>query len=124
MSYDFQRGVELLQQVDGKGGKDVIENLQSVSPDLGKYIIEYAFGEIYTREALGLRDRELVTISSLAAMGDCAPQLKVHLNGALNCGITEEEILETFLHLSVYCGFPKAINAILTAKEVFGDRVM
>ncbi len=122
MSYDFEVGLELLKKVDGKGGNEVIENLNSVSPDLGKYIIEYAFGEIYSREGLGLRDRELVTISSLAAMGDCAPQLKVHLNGALNCGISKEEILEVFLHISVYCGFPKAINAILVAKEVFKER--
>ncbi len=121
MSYNFETGLELLKKVDGKGGNEVIENLNSVSPDLGKYIIEYAFGEIYSREGLGLRDRELVTISSLAAMGDCAPQLKVHLNGALNCGISKKEILEIFLHLSVYCGFPKAINAILVAKEVFKE---
>ena len=79
MSYDYEKGLELLTKVDGHGGNEVIENLNAVSPDLGKYIIEYAFGEIYNREGIDLKDREVVTISSLAAMGDCAPQLKVHI---------------------------------------------
>jgi len=122
MSYDYDKGLELLTKVDGHGGSEVIENLNAVSPDLGKYIIEYAFGEIYNREGIDLKEREIVTISSLAAMGDCAPQLKVHINGALNVGITKKEILEIFLHLSVYCGFPKAINSIFVAKEVFKER--
>ena len=122
MSYNYQQGLSLLESIDGKAGNEVIENLNNINPDLGKYIIEYAFGEIYCRKDLDLKARELITISSLASQGDCTPQLKVHINGSLNVGITKKEILEVFLHLSVYCGFPKAINAMLIAKEVFEER--
>lgn len=122
MSYNYEEGLALLAKVDGSGGHEVIENLNAVNPDLGKYIVEYAFGEIYQREGIDLKTREIVTITSLAAMGECTPQLKVHINGALNVGIAKEEILEIFLHLSVYCGFPKAINAMFAAQEVFGER--
>lgn len=118
----FQRGWELFQQVDNAGGEAVIDSLSGIAPDLGRYIVEFAFGDIYAREGLSLQERELVTIASLLTAGGCEPQLRVHLNGALNVGISPEKIVETIIHCVPYVGFPRVLNAVSTAKEVFASR--
>ncbi len=118
----YLRGMEKLREVDGELGDQVVAALEDVAPDLGRFLVEYPFGDVYSRPQLSLKDRELVTISALAAMGGCAPQLKVHINGALNVGWERAEIVETFIQLTVYAGFPAALNAIFAAKEVFADR--
>lgn len=114
----YERGLELLGQVDGEGGERVIESLSDIAPDVGRYIVEFAFGDIYTREELCLRDRELATIASLCTQGACEPQLRVHVKGALNAGLTNTEIIEAFIQLIPYVGFPKVLNAISVADEV------
>lgn len=118
----FMKGIQNLKSVDGKGGDAVIQSLEEISPDLGKYIIEFAFGDIYSRPALSLQEREMITIVSLLTAGGCEPQLEVHINGALNTGIEPVKVVETFLHCIPYTGFPKVLNAIFTAKKVFQAR--
>lgn len=118
----FEYGMKQLQKIDGAGGEAVIESLQDISPDLGKYIIEFAFGDIYTRNGLNLQEREIITITSLLTAGGCEPQLRVHINGALNVGVTPEKIVETFLQCIPYTGFPKVLNAIFEAKDIFNER--
>ena len=113
-----KRGLELLGQVDGEGGERVIESFSDIAPDVGRYIVEFAFGDIYARKGLKLRDRELATIASLCTQGSCEPQLRVHIQGALNAGLTKTEIIETFIQLIPYVGFPKVLNSISVAKEV------
>lgn len=115
----FQRGWELLQQVDDTGGEAVIDSLAGIAPDLGRYIVEFAFGDIYARDGLSLQERELVTIASLLTAGGCEPQLRVHLNGALNVGVPPQKIVEALIHCVPYVGFPRVLNAVSTAKEVF-----
>jgi len=58
----------------------------------------------------------------LTALGGCEPQLEVHVNAALNVGLSPVEIVEVLTHAAVYCGFPKALNAIFVAKRVFAER--
>lgn len=118
----FQRGCELLRQVDDAGGETVISSLADIAPDLGRYIVEFAFGDIYAREGLSLQERELVTIASLLTAGGCEPQLRVHLNGARNVGVPPEKIVETLIHCVPYVGFPRVLNAVSAAKEVFAAR--
>lgn len=115
----FQRGWELLKQVDNTGGEAVINSLSGIAPDLGRYIVEFAFGDIYARDGLSLQERELVSIASLLTASGCDPQLRVHLNGALNVGVAPEKIVETLIHCVPYVGFPRALNAVSAAKEVF-----
>lgn len=117
----FERGSAVLAAVDGEIGQTVIESLAEVSPELGHQVVAWAFGEIYSREALAPRDRQLVTLGMLTALGGCEPQLEVHLNASLNVGLTPAEIVEALLHSAVYCGFPRALNATLTAKRVFAE---
>lgn len=118
----FETGMENLKKIDGVGGEAVIQSLRSISPELGRYIIEFAFGDIYDRKELSLSEREMITIASLLTAGGCEPQLEVHINGALNVGIPPEKITETFLQCVPYTGFPKVLNAIQTAKKVFAKR--
>lgn len=123
MEYDrFKRGFERLNEVDGKAGENVIASLNKIAPDLGKYIIEFAFGEVYCREGLSLQERELITIASLLTAGGCEPQLEVHIKGSLNVGIMPEKIIETFIQCIPYTGFPKVLNAVNVAKKVFDER--
>lgn len=123
MSNDrYTQGWNKLVEVDGEAGQRVIDSLASIAPDLGKYIIEFAFGDIYSRDTLTLQQRELITISSLITQGDCATQLTVHLNASLNVGITPTEIVETIIHCSPYIGFPRVLNAMNIAKDVFAQR--
>ncbi|MEZ9746695.1 carboxymuconolactone decarboxylase family protein [Vibrio splendidus] len=118
----FDIGLERLNHIDGEAGQQVIESLQDICPDLAKYTIEYPFGDIYSRPGLDLKSREIATVAALTALGNCALQLKVHLNAALNVGCSEEEIKEVILQMSVYAGFPAALNGMFAFKEVLAER--
>jgi len=103
-----ERGSKLLGEVDGAMGREIVESLG----DLGRLIVDFAFGEVYDRPGLSLRDRELITVAMLAAMGAREAQLDVHLRGALNVGVTLDELREVMIHVAPYAGFPSAINAM------------
>lgn len=115
----LQRGLDKLNEIDGAQGEAVMQALADVAPDLGSYIIGFAFGEIYQRPHLDVQQRELVTLAALAAQGGCEKQLRVHIHASRNVGLTREQIVETFIHCVLYLGFPKVLNAVFVAKEVF-----
>ncbi|KXI20952.1 carboxymuconolactone decarboxylase family protein [Photobacterium sanguinicancri] len=118
----YVNGLNKLNEIDGEAGQNVLKSLNDICPDLAKYIIEYPFGDIYQRDGLDLRTRELVTVAALTALGHCQPQLNVHINGALNVGCTPKAITEVILQMSVYAGFPASLNGMFVAKEVFESR--
>src|SRR5208337_1819682 len=118
----YQRGWEKLKEVDGEAGERVIKSLEDVAPDFARYLIEFVFGDIYCRPALDLKSREIAVISALTALGNAVPQLKVHVNGALNVGCTRQEVVEVIMQMAVYAGFPSALNGLFAAKEVFKER--
>lgn len=115
----LQRGLDKLNEIDGAQGEAVMQALADVAPDLGSYIIGFAFGEIYQRPHLDVQQRELVTLAALAAQGGCEKQLRVHIHASRNVGLTREQIVEAFIHCVPYLGFPKVLNAVFVAKEVF-----
>lgn len=115
----LQRGLDKLNEIDGAQGEAVMQALADVAPDLGGYIISFAFGEIYQRPHLDVQQRELVTLAALAAQDGCEKQLRVHIHASRNVGLTREQIVETFIHCVPYLGFPKVLNAVFVAKEVF-----
>lgn len=118
----YKCGLEKLKEIDREQGEKVIAALQDIAPDLGKYIIEFAFGDIYSRAGLDLKSREIATVAALTALGNALPQLKVHIHGALNVGCTKQEIIEIIMQMAVYAGFPASLNAIFVGKEVFQER--
>lgn len=117
----YTRGLAKLKEIDGHGGEKVIESLRDIAPDFARLLIEFPFGDIYSRPGLDLKTRELAVVASLTSLGNAAPQLKVHIQGALNVGCTEQEIIEVIMQMAVYAGFPAALNGLFAAKEVFAQ---
>lgn len=110
----LKKGLEKLKEVDGEEGIKIVQKLG----DLGDYITEFGFGDIYSREGLSIRDREIATIAMLVCMGGRESQLKVHINAGLNAGLSTEEIEEIIIQSVLYAGFPTAINALNILKRV------
>jgi 4-carboxymuconolactone decarboxylase len=116
------RGEETIARITGSEGRKVVDSLRDISPDLGNWIVNFAYGDVFSRPGLALCTRELTTISALTALGNAQPQLKVHIEGALNVGCKPEEIVEVIIQMAVYAGFPCALNGISAAREVFDKR--
>ncbi|HKI14673.1 MAG TPA: carboxymuconolactone decarboxylase family protein [Roseiarcus sp.] len=118
----FERGKRALSEIDGEAGERVVSSLADIAPDFARYLIEFPFGDIHCRPGLDLRGREIATIAALTAMGNAAPQLKVHVEAGLNVGLSREEITEIIMQMAVYAGFPAALNGLFAAKDVFTAR--
>ena len=117
----YARGWQKLKEIDGEAGERVIDSLKDIAPDFARYLIEFPFGDIYSRPGLDLKSREIATVAALTALGNAAPQLKVHIQAALNVGCSRQEVVETIMQMAVYAGFPAALNGLFAAKEVFQD---
>lgn len=117
----YQRGLEKLREIDGEVGERVLRSLEDIAPDFARYLIEFPFGDIYSRPGLDLKSREIAVVAALTALGNAAPQLKVHIQAALNVGVGRTEIIETIMQMAVYAGFPAALNGLFAAKEVFAQ---
>ncbi|MBT9292918.1 carboxymuconolactone decarboxylase family protein [Prosthecodimorpha staleyi] len=118
----LERGRRALAEIDGNAGTAVIAALADIAPDFATYVFEFPFGDIYSRPGLGLREREIATIAALAALGNAAPQLEVHIEAGLNVGLSRAEIVEVLMQMAVYAGFPAALNGLFAAKAVFARR--
>src|SRR5690625_6316395 len=89
-----------------------------LDPELEDYIVEFAFGDIYSREGLDHKQKTLLTIASVVTQS-LMPQLKLHVNMGLTVGLTPKEIVDSVVHLLPYVGFPRVLNALSVVKEVF-----
>lgn len=118
----YARGWAKLREIDGQAGERVVDALADIAPDFAKYLIEFPFGDIYSRPQLDLKSREIGVVAALTALGNATPQLKVHIHGALNVGCSREEVVEIIMQMAVYAGFPAALNGLFAAKEVFAER--
>ncbi|HSG31026.1 MAG TPA: carboxymuconolactone decarboxylase family protein [Thermodesulfobacteriota bacterium] len=117
----FETGKQTFEKITGEVGKKFLENLRTVAPDFADYLVEFPFGAIYSRPGFDIKTREIITLSSLATQGNATIELKAHIKLALNAGVTREQIIELFMQISVYAGFPVAVNAMLAAKDVFKE---
>jgi 4-carboxymuconolactone decarboxylase len=115
----FERGSARLQEIDGSAGAAVIAGLADIAPDLGRYIVEFAFGDVYSGPELSLREREIATIAALTALGTAHPQLVVHIEAGLRVGLSREEVIAVITQMAVYAGFPAALNGVSAAREAF-----
>ena len=114
MSDDRRKaGLEILEQLFG--GEPAANE---VSGEMMALSTAHLFGEVWARPGLSIRDRELITVSVIAALGR-ERQLRLHLRGALNAGLSREELVEAFMHLAYYAGYPAGFTALAIAKEVF-----
>ena len=115
----FQKGWSTLESINGNEGQRIMEQLKDISPDMARFVIEFPYGDIYSRPGLDLKTRELLTIASLTTLGFAQMQLKAHIKNALNAGASKNEIIEVIIQMSVYAGFPAALNGLFAAREVF-----
>jgi len=118
----YIRGIETLKRVGGEDYDRAVRPLKAFSPDLARMVVEHAFGDVVSRPGLDLKQREIVTVAALTALGSVRPALKYHIHGMLNVGCTPQEVIETILHAVVYAGFPAAQDGMTIAREVFKER--
>ena len=118
----FAKGWETVNRINADGAQRQWDTLSAISPDLARWIVESAYCDVLGRPQLPLRDREIATLASLATLGNAPTQLKAHVHGALNVGVTREEIVEVLMQMAIYAGVPAAINALRIAGEVFAER--
>jgi len=116
------RGLRALAEITGAAGVTVIDGLRDIAPDFADWIVDFSYGDVMSRPGLDRRTRQLATIAALTALGNARPQLKVHVEGALNVGCRPQEVIEVILQMAVYAGFPAAVNALAAAREVFEVR--
>jgi 4-carboxymuconolactone decarboxylase len=119
MDERYRRGLAKLKEIDGEAGERVLASLRAIAPDFATYVVEFPFGDIFSRPGLDLRTRELATVAALTAMGTAPAQLRVHIRGALNVGAARAEILEIIMQMAVFAGFPAALNGLAAAKDAF-----
>jgi 4-carboxymuconolactone decarboxylase len=99
----------------------VIDGVSALSPDLAKFVYEYAYGDVFSRPGVDVKSRQIATVAALIALGYARPQLRSHIRGALNVGWTKRQIVEIIIQMTVYTGFPAALNALSVANEVFKE---
>lgn len=122
----YQKGLDKLKELttptadSPTGHMEIGESFKDIAPDLRKYVVEFAFGDIYARPGLDNKQRVLTTISALVAQG--TPQIGMHVITGLNVGLTADEIAACIMHLIPYVGFPRALNALKVAQEVFKEQ--
>jgi 4-carboxymuconolactone decarboxylase len=118
----YSRGWGKLIEVTGDKGRQTIERWREFSPDICDYIVEFAYGDIYSRDALDLRQRMTVTLTALIVQGGCDKELSVHIGSALNVGLQPKEIVEVAIHCAPYIGFPRVTNALSVIRTVFEEK--
>ena len=118
----FKRGWETVRQINAPVAERQWAELTAVYPDFARYVVETAYCDVLSRPALPLREREIATVAALAALGHAPGPLKAHIEGALNVGVTRDEVCEILMQIAVYAGVPAAINAMKVAGEVFAER--
>ena len=117
----YERGLEMRRKVLGAEHVDaVLAAADKFTQPLQDVITEFAYGAVWARPGLEPRIRSMLTISMLTALNR-SHELKIHLRGALNNGVTREEIMEILLHANVYCGAPAAVDAFRCMRQVFKD---
>lgn len=117
-------GLDVLSTLVGAPGMDGAAIEQAIldsQGDMGVLVMDYAFGDVWARPQLSRRDRSLVVISALTAL-NLTHELEIHLGGALNHGVTPEEIDEVMLTMVAYGGFPRAIDGQNLARKVLAAR--
>ena len=118
----FTKGAKRLSEVVGLPEKEAVESLKTIALDVDKYIVEFCFAEIYSRDGLSLQEREIITLTSLVTQGGCDSQMEFHIKASLNVGISAEKIIEIFIHCIPYAGFPRVRNAVKIAGKVFSEK--
>jgi 4-carboxymuconolactone decarboxylase len=119
----YAAGVRKLEEIVGtQTAEAALKAFDDLDPDIGRYLAEFVYGDLYERPALDLKTRQLATVAALTALGSYKPHLKTHIDGALNVGASPAEVVEVILQMAAYAGFPAATTGLAAAREVFEKR--
>ena len=122
MSERYRRGLDVAEKIAADKIAHFVESgIAEIAPDFARMTIEFAFGDIYARDGLDLRSRELVAIAALAASGNSIPQLRTHVESAASSGISKAEVLEVLMQTVLYAGFPAALNALAGCRDLLTE---
>jgi 4-carboxymuconolactone decarboxylase len=122
MSNRYRRGIDIAEQLaTDKIAHFVKSGVAEVAPDFARMVIEFAFGDLYSRPALDLKSRELIAIAALAVRGNAGPQLRVHVESAERVGLSKAEVVEALMQVALYAGFPAALNALADCHDLLTD---
>lgn len=114
----YEDGIRVMEELFSQEVRSGMAGIKNVSPELWNMIVSFGFGDLYSRDTLSLKQRETITLTTLITQG-AFDQLKVHIPAALKVGLSKEEITELIIHCAGYVGFPKAVQAMGIAGEVF-----
>ena len=117
-----ERGLDTLLRIGGPQAAAPITAMNDIAPDLVRFAIDFAYGEVLSRPGLDLKMRQLCTVAALSAMGTAQPQLKWHIDGALNVGWEPSDLLDAMLLSAVNTGSAAVGRSLSTAREVFEAR--
>lgn len=116
-----ERGNQVINKLSGGAGQPVLDALRQDFPFLGDAITDYSLGDVWSRQGLDDRTRQLAAVAAFAANGNL-PQLKVHAGYALRLGVTQNELKEIVYLTTVTAGFPRSIDAAQALREVFATQ--
>ncbi|MBC3863583.1 carboxymuconolactone decarboxylase family protein [Undibacterium jejuense] len=115
----YLQGLALIAQLHGNhAGQSMIDEMKVICPDFATMTIDWAFGGVMARPGLDLISRQLVLIASCVTLGHAMPQLRAHVEAALQIGASKEQIIETILQLTFYAGGPAVRNALVELKDI------
>lgn len=117
----FELGLETRRAVLGSDYVDAsIKNATDFNIDMQELVTQYCWGDVWNRPGLDRKTRSFLNLAMITALNR-PHELKLHIRGAINNGMTKEEIKEVFLQAGIYCGVPAAIDSFRVASEVFKE---
>jgi len=120
-SEKFEKGLQTRREVLGdEYVRKALDSATEYNWPMQKFVTEYCWDEIWNRPGLSRKDRSMLNLGMVSALGR-TNELKAHVRGALNNGWTKEELREVFLQIAVYCGVPTAIDSFRVAQEVINE---
>ncbi|MEF3697818.1 carboxymuconolactone decarboxylase family protein [Desulfolutivibrio sp.] len=122
MNERYARGFAALAALAPEKSQAVQDALADIAPDMGRFIVEFGYGDIFTRPGLDAVSRQTATIAALAALGNAAPQLRFHIEAGLAAGLSPQAVIDIIYVATVFAGFPAGINAIAMAREAFAEK--
>lgn len=120
-SPEYRRGMAQIRKQLGPMADAYIRNIKALAPEFAWVNVTFPFGELYPRDVIDLKTRELCTVAALTVQGFSQPELKLHVKAALRCGASRGEVAEIITQMIAYAGFPAATNALMTMKQVFDE---
>ena len=123
MGEKYEAGFRKLEEIVGtETAEAALKAFDDLDPEIGRYLTESVYGDLYQRPGIDLKTRQLCTVAAFTALASFKPHLKTHIDGALNAGATPAEVIEVILQMSAYAGFPAATTGLAVAREVFQKR--